>query len=114
MKRNIVEEIIYNSADVSPDFSRIEKRLTLPENIRKPRHAPVLKRVLALFLGVLIIGGAVLSIPVIAVVVPLLIDGDAAFGSVAQTAMDKIELVFEKFFPKSLQVRKKAVPLHRF
>ncbi|MBR3948763.1 MAG: DUF4173 domain-containing protein [Clostridia bacterium] len=45
-----------------------------------------------------IIGGAVLSIPVIAVVVPLLIDGDAAFGSVAQTAMDKIELVFEKFF----------------
>ena len=45
-----------------------------------------------------IIGGAVLSIPVIAIVVPLLIDGDAAFGSVAQTAMDKIELVFEKFF----------------
>ncbi|MBR2418619.1 MAG: DUF4173 domain-containing protein, partial [Clostridia bacterium] len=45
-----------------------------------------------------IIGGAVLSIPVIAIVVPLLIDGDAAFGSVAQTAMDKIELVFEKLF----------------
>lgn len=45
-----------------------------------------------------IIGGAVLSIPVIAVVVPLLIDGDAAFGSVAQTVMDKIELVFENFF----------------
>ncbi len=45
-----------------------------------------------------IIGGAVLSIPVIAIVVPLLIDGDAAFGSVAQTATDKIENIFEKFF----------------
>ena len=37
-----------------------------------------------------IIGGALLSIPVIAVVVPLLIDGDAAFGSLATTAVDKI------------------------
>ncbi len=61
MKRNIVEEIIYNSADVSPDFSRIEKRLSLPEEHKKTRHAPVLKRVLALFLGVLVISGAVLG-----------------------------------------------------
>ncbi len=45
-----------------------------------------------------IIGGAALSIPVIAIVVPLLIDGDAAFGSIAQTAMDKIEKIFENFF----------------
>ena len=69
MKRNIVEEIIYNSADVSPDFSRIEKRLNLPTNTRKARHAPMLKRVLALFFGVLIIGGAVLG------AVGLLVDG---------------------------------------
>lgn len=62
MKRNIVEEIIYNSADVSPDFSCIEKRLNLPTNTRKTRHAPVLKRVLALFLGVLVISGAVFGI----------------------------------------------------
>lgn len=47
-----------------------------------------------------IIGGAVLAIPVIVVVIPLLLEGDAAFGSIAQTAMDKIELVFEKFFDR--------------
>ena len=45
-----------------------------------------------------IIGGALLSIPVIAVVVPLLIDGDAAFGSLATTAVDKIGEFFEKIF----------------
>ena len=45
-----------------------------------------------------IIGGALLSIPVIAVVVPLLIDGDAAFGSLATTAVDKISEFFEKIF----------------
>ena len=43
-----------------------------------------------------IIGGALLSIPVIAVVVPLLIDGDAAFGSLATTAVDKIGEFFNK------------------
>ena len=45
-----------------------------------------------------IIGGALLSIPVIAVVVPLLIDGDAAFGSLATTTVDKIGEFFEKIF----------------
>lgn len=45
-----------------------------------------------------IVGGALLSIPVIAVVVPLLIDGDAAFGSLATTAVDKIDEFFEKIF----------------
>ena len=45
-----------------------------------------------------IIGGAVLSIPVIGVVVPLLVDGDAAFGSLATTTVDKIGELFEKLF----------------
>ena len=45
-----------------------------------------------------IIGGALLSIPVICLVVPLLIDGDAAFGSLATTAVDKIGEFFEKIF----------------
>lgn len=76
MKRNIVEEIIYNSADVSPDFSRIEKRLSLPEEPKKTRHAPVLKRVLALFLGVLVISGAVLG------AVRLLNDGEDTGGGI--------------------------------
>lgn len=45
-----------------------------------------------------IIGGAVLSVPVICVVVPLLIDGDAAFGSLATSTVDKIGELFEKLF----------------
>ena len=45
-----------------------------------------------------IIGGALLSIPVICLVVPLLIDGDAAFGSLATTTVDKISELFERLF----------------
>lgn len=45
-----------------------------------------------------IIGGVVLSVPVICVVVPLLIDGDAAFGSLATSTVDKIGELFEKLF----------------
>ncbi len=45
-----------------------------------------------------IIGGALLSIPVIIVVVPLLVDGDAAFGSLATTTVEKIGELFERLF----------------
>lgn len=45
-----------------------------------------------------IVGGILLAIPVIIIVVPLLIDGDAAFGSIAQALTDKIGKLFENFF----------------
>ena len=45
-----------------------------------------------------IVGGILLAIPVIIIVVPLLIDGDAAFGSVAQALTEKIGKLFENFF----------------
>ena len=45
-----------------------------------------------------IVGGILLAIPVIIIVVPLLIDGDAAFGSIAQTLTEKIVKLFESFF----------------
>lgn len=42
-----------------------------------------------------IIGGALLSIPVICIVLPLLLEGDAAFNSVAVGVVEKIKKLFE-------------------
>lgn len=62
MKRDIVEKKIDKLVSNVPDYSRIEARLGFRKKPRKARHAPVLKRVLALFLGILIISGAVFGI----------------------------------------------------
>ena len=61
MRRDILEKIIDEKIKSVPDLSCIENKSKLLPNPRKTRHAPILKRVLALFLGVLVISGAVLG-----------------------------------------------------
>jgi hypothetical protein len=61
MRRDILEKIIDEKIKSVPDFSHVEDKAKLLPKPRKTRHAPVLKRVLALFLGVLVISCAVLG-----------------------------------------------------